>query len=194
MVSFLESIVEGFRNKGNLPKPSFKFKPLFSGVMFKPDPFFQRGPQAFNIIEDRLQTLALPDFFERIRQSQVVRPKLVKQVAQAKGFLKRTFFQDPRIGLSFFERQKLKRRIPRNVRFQLRPKGSIFGVNPFTGKLIPTGIGRRGSQKTISFLGGAANLAANRSLITRGGELKSIVQGFIDILQARITIIDANSV
>jgi len=108
-------------------------------------------------------------------------------IDEAKAFIKKTFFQNPFKNETAFQSRQRRNRIPRHIRFAVKPKGSMFGVNPFTGKLIPTGIGPRGSQKTIDFLGGAANLARNRALIQRGVFLSQSVNDFIARTQGKLT-------
>lgn len=169
----------------------FFFRPLFSGLERTPD---RPAPLARNIIQDPKQTLALPAFLERLRQTNVVKPFLQTQIKEAQGFLKRTFFQNPNIGETAFQRRQRINRIPRNIRFQPLPKGSTFGINPFTGLRIPLPVGPRGSSVTEAFFGGKRQLQFNQNLISQGLFIQNSVQKFISDIQARIKIIDTNSV
>jgi len=158
----------------------FFFRPLFSGLERTPD---RPAPQAFNIIQDPKQTLALPAFFERIRQSTVVKPMLQSQIKVFELFKKRTFNTNPR-----------KPPTSRAARFQPLPKGSRFAINPFTGQRIALPVGRRGSSVTESFFGGKALLASNLNLVTQGNLFLKSINASIKALQDRIRIIDTNSV
>jgi len=178
MVSFLEKIINSFF--GGFQQSRLSINP--------------ETPQAFNIIQDRLQTLALPAFFERIRQTEVVKPFLLTQIKEAQSFLKRSFKAPPvrtKVGGQIFLDG---RPISRAEQFQPLPKGSSFGTNPFTGLRIPLPVGPRGSAVTEAFFGGKAQLQFNQNLVNQGLFISNSVQKFISDLQARIKIIDTNSV
>jgi len=160
----------------------FFFRPLFSGLERTPD---RPAPQAFNIIQDPKQTLALPAFFERIRQSTVVKPFLQSQIRVFEGFKKRTF-KAPK----FIPKSQLSRA----ARFQPLPKGSRFSINPFTGMRIALPVGPRGSGVTERFFGGKAQLQSNLQLVTQGNLFLKSINDSIKALQNRIRIIDTNSV
>jgi len=164
----------------------FFFRPLFSGLERTPD---RPAPLARNIIQDRLQTLALPAFLERIRQSTVVKPFLQSKIREIQGFQRRTFKKPPKRacgGVGQFSCGKFN--------FTPLPKGSRFGINPFTAMRIALPVGPRGSSVTESFFGGKAQLQANLNLVTRGTLFAQSINDLIKDLQARIRIIDTNSV
>jgi len=75
------------------------------------------------------------------------------------------------------------------INFTTFPKGSRFGINPFTGTRIALPVGPRASQKTINFLGGAAQLSENLRFITAGGLFKSQIQNFISGFQGQLGIL-----
>jgi len=110
-------------------------------------------------------------------------------INEAKAFIKKTFFTNPFAGETAFQSRQRRNRIPRHIRFAVKPKGSVFGTDPFTGKLIPTGISFRGSQKTIDFFGGAARLAFNRERITRGVLFRQSIDQFIAQTQGKLGIL-----
>jgi len=72
------------------------------------------------------------------------------------------------------------------LNFTPLPKGSAFGIDPFTGQRIFVGISKRGSQATIDFFGGSQQLAFNLQKIAFGNKLKSNVQAFIADISSRI--------
>jgi len=144
-------------------------------------------PQAFNIIQDPKQTLALPAFFERIRQTEVVKPFLLNQIAEANQFLKQTF-KAPILpkGLVTGGKQ-LKCRGP-NCLGIFQAAGTVTSFDPFTGQRIAIA----GSPQFQQITG--TNFAFNQARISQGSFIQFSVQSFINDLRARISIIDTNSV
>jgi len=186
---------------------TFTFRPLFSGLQRTPD---RPAPQAFNIIRDPKQTLALPAFFENIRRRrfelEVERPALLKTLGQVRGFQKRTFKVTPfqkararlikRVGAFRARRIIMGSQSIDGARVPAQRGGAVaaglrFSIDPFTGQRVLIGFGPRASPKTRSFFG---DPSVNLRRVTQGGLLATTVNDLIKDLQARIRIIDTKSV
>jgi len=185
---------------------TFTFRPLFSGLQRTPD---RPAPQAFNIIQDPKQTLALPAFFENIRRRrfelEVERPFLLQQLGRVRGFQKSVFKQT---GLQKATARLVKRIGARRAKSLIRRSSSIdgfrtmgrptavaaglrFSIDPFTGQRVLIGFGKRASPKTRSFFG---DPSANLRRVTQGNLLAGQINDLIKSFQARISIIDTKSV
>jgi len=108
------------------------------------------------------------------------------QISAVQSFIKKTFFQSPFAGESAFQRRQRINRIPRNIRFATQPKGSRFGINPFTGQRLALPVGPRGNASTVAFQGGQAQLDANQRLITFGLETAAQSNTLLSSLQEKL--------
>jgi len=72
------------------------------------------------------------------------------------------------------------------INFSPQPKGSRFGINPFTGLRIPLPVGPRGNASTVAFQGGQAQLDANQRLISFGLEQFQKTTGILTGLQEKL--------
>jgi len=125
-------------------------------------------PQAFTIISDPLQTLALPQFF----QSQVERNALIQDVE----FLK----QENQLALNFLnkdrgmgggtpcERNPLSCRGPNSLG-SLGRKGNVISINPFTGGRFVVGTTFRSSVTDFTAIN------RNRSILNFGNLIQSFI-------------------
>jgi len=80
------------------------------------------------------------------------------------------------------------------INFSPLPKGSRFGINPFTGTRIALPVGPRGSSVTERFFGGAQQLLSNQNLVAAGGDLFSQADSLLKGLQGELNILQTNSV
>jgi len=129
-------------------------------------------PQAFNIIQDPAQTLALPGFFADIEQKkfeqEVEIPFLQKLLSDAQSLFKNTFNTNPTPPCR-----------TRACKFQTFPRGSRFTIDPFSGQRIALPVGARGGSKTEAFFGGAEQLQFNLAKVTQGRILSTSLSDLI---------------
>jgi len=145
-------------------------------------------PQAFNIIQDPKQTLALPQFFKDVKFTQekiASLPSLEKLFSEASNIFRNTFkaprkiskFQARREGIGSFA-----------------AKGTISTIDPFTGLRTAIGQTFRGTSRGAAVFGGVGQLAINRQRVIQGNILKSMFSDFLAGLRGEINIIKTISV
>jgi len=126
-------------------------------------------------------------FFQPAFIPRIIDPNIAifkNAISEAQRFIKDTFKKPPPRacgGTGQFSCGKFN--------FTTFPKGSRFSVNPFTGTRLSIPAGPRASQKTIDFLGGAAQLSENLRFINAGNLFKSQIQDFISNFQGRLNIL-----
>jgi len=131
-------------------------------------------PQAFTIIQDPLQSLALPEFLK----SQQERISLIQDVK---------FLQNENISAQQFISKTFRTPKPRNdcggtgqfscgkINFTTFAKGSSFSLDPFTGSRILTGLTQRANLSKFNL----NQISANFSRVQFGNNLLGTIQAFI---------------
>jgi len=131
-------------------------------------------PQAFTIIQDPLQTLALPEFLK----SQQERISLIQDVE---------FLQNENIVAQQFISKTFRTPTKRNdcggtgqfscgkINFTTFAKGSQFSLDPFTGTRILTGLTQRANLSKFNL----GQINSNFARVQFGNNLLGTIQAFI---------------
>jgi len=143
-------------------------------------------PQAFTVIQDPLQSLALPKFFE----SQQERASLIQDVEflqtenkQAIDFISKTFRTPaPRNDCGNVGQLSCARK-----NFTTFAKGSQFSLDPFTGSRILTGLTQRANLSKFNL----GQVQANFQRVQFGNSLLGSIQAFISENRTKIGLFSA---
>jgi len=177
-MGFLDNIISGITS-------------LFSGIGFNQpsrlDP--SSVPQAFTIISDPLQALALPKFFQAQRE----RISLIQDVeflqsenTQAQEFISKTF-RTPSTPRSRGECGGTGQFSCGKFNFTTFAKGSQFSLDPFTGSRILTGLTQRANLSKFNL----GQIQANFQRVSFGNNLLSTIQAFISENRTKIGLFSA---
>jgi len=76
------------------------------------------------------------------------------------------------------------------INFSPQPRGSRFGIDPFTGRRVALPVGPRGGSKTVAFFGGQEVLNRNLARVTQGNIIRSDLSDFISNITNQIGLLE----